>query len=452
MWKNLGFSESPYNTSPLKTCAEDVHLLVGRESEALQLCTTLESSKQGILALSGVPGVGKTSFLNIQQYLMETEEALCGPKILAARTLCSTQPDDTAESLALRSLRSLYRSVIGYCNHKGLSIPSQTKRIGKWLTSTGNFGFTLGINILGFGGNVGRNVDLPKVDDVTFEDITDAIASISSEIVNTLGFAGSIIAIDNVENYENEALGKILISFRDSLFSTRYVWWVLIGQSGLGSLIKALDPRVSERMAGSGIEMKPISLDELHNAVDLRVERFHSTEVGRAPLSRNIHKTLFNVSFGETRYVFDYSNSICVQFIEDARALVIKDLSSEEGTNLTRKDVDKGLDTALGNMLAEKTIPDKFAILILQKIVEKELTELALKDKELLVLKKMGELGKAKAKDFKQFSVRSKHDFSNIYLNKMWEQNLLIREQKRKVYCYRLRGLAKSAFDFGLLD
>lgn len=452
MWKNLGFSESPYNTSPLEACAEDVQLLVNRESEALQLCNIFESSKQGILALSGVPGVGKTSFINIQQYLLETEKAFCGPKILAARKLCSTQPDDTAESLALRSLRAQYRSVIEYCNYKGLLVPSQVKKIGKWLTSTGNFGFNLGITILGFGGNVGRNVVLPKLDDVTFEDITDAVACISSEVVSNLGFAGSIIAIDNVENYESDVLGKILICFRDSLFSTKNVWWVLIGQSGLGSLIKTLDTRVSERMAGSGIEIKPISIDELHDAVDLRVDRFHSTQAGRAPLSRNIHETLFNASFGETRYVFDYANAICIQFVEDARALVIKDLKAEYGSSFTRNHVEKRLDTALGNMLAEKSIPDESAIAILQAIIERELNGLALENKEISVLRKIGDLDGVQPNNYKQFSVTSKREFSKNYLLKMWKQKLLIREQQEKIYRYRLRGLAKSAYDFGLLD
>lgn len=87
MWESLGFRESPYNTNPLKPRAEDVELLVGRETEATELCTILESSTNGILVLSGSPGVGKTSFFNVQQYKLENRLSAFGPRLLAARNM-----------------------------------------------------------------------------------------------------------------------------------------------------------------------------------------------------------------------------------------------------------------------------------------------------------------------------------------------------------------------------
>ncbi len=50
---------------------EDIALLLGRESEQVDFLTEIEASSDGVFVLSGVPGVGKTSFLNIQQYLIE---------------------------------------------------------------------------------------------------------------------------------------------------------------------------------------------------------------------------------------------------------------------------------------------------------------------------------------------------------------------------------------------
>jgi len=68
MWKKLGFRENPYDTKPLKVSKGDVDLLMGREEEQIDFLTAIESDSQGIFVLSGVPGVGKTSFLNVQQY------------------------------------------------------------------------------------------------------------------------------------------------------------------------------------------------------------------------------------------------------------------------------------------------------------------------------------------------------------------------------------------------
>jgi MoxR-like ATPase len=48
---------------------------MGRESEQIDFLTAIGADNQGIFFLSGVPGVGKTSFLNIQQHLLESEEA-----------------------------------------------------------------------------------------------------------------------------------------------------------------------------------------------------------------------------------------------------------------------------------------------------------------------------------------------------------------------------------------
>jgi Holliday junction resolvasome RuvABC ATP-dependent DNA helicase subunit len=93
MWNALGFTQNPYDASPLKAKAEDVDLLIGRDHEAIEFYTVLESAEQGIFIISGLPGVGKTSFFNIQQYLLETGKSSCGPSLMSARDLCPIQPN-----------------------------------------------------------------------------------------------------------------------------------------------------------------------------------------------------------------------------------------------------------------------------------------------------------------------------------------------------------------------
>lgn len=115
MWDQLGIRESPYNTNPLKARAEDIDLLVGRSVKATEFFTSLEVSSQGILIHSGSPGVGKTSFLNIQQFRLENELAPFGPKLLAARDLCPVQPNGPLEAVARRALGSLCKSVEKWC-------------------------------------------------------------------------------------------------------------------------------------------------------------------------------------------------------------------------------------------------------------------------------------------------------------------------------------------------
>ena len=453
MWESLGFRESPYNTNPLKARDEDLDLLVGRETEATELCTQLETATNGILVLSGSPGVGKTSFFNVQQYRLENSLAPFGPKLLAARQLCPVQPGDELKTLALRALDSLYRSVDMWCTQNHMDVPKETKKIGKWLAGAGSSGFDIGISILGCGGNFGRNVELPKSADASFESIADAITAVTAEVVSVLGFTSAVVALDNLENLTDKELGAMLISFRDTLFSTPHVWWVLIGQSGLGSLIQSLDPRVFERTTGSGIEIKPIELDELDQAIALRVAKFHKSKKGKSPLAQETHRRLFEASYGEMRFVFKYSNSICAKFVEKIRSNVLAGASMQalQSKPDFKAHVDLALNNAIGDLMIG-SLSHYLANSYLFQIVEGELEGLFLKQKEKSVLNGIGKATQASASDFKAFGLKSMQDFSSNYLSKLYNQNLLVRRQKGRAVNYHLRGIAQLSYTFGLLE
>lgn len=452
MWQSLGFRESPYNTSPLKSRQEDVELLVGRQQEATEFCTTLETAPQGIMVLSGAPGVGKTSFFNVQQYLLENRMSPFGPRLLAARNLCPVQPADDVRAVAQRALDSLHRSILSYCQEHNHTVPTETKKVGKWLRGE-TTGFDFGLQIYGFGGNVGRSVTLPALKDATFEAFADAIQALSSEVNNYLHFDCAVIALDNVENLDQQKLGDLLISFRDTLFSTPHIWWVLIGQSGLGSLIQSLDPRVFERTAGSGLEVKPIELEELHQAISLRVKRFHRSGNGVAPISKKVHERLFTASHGEMRFVFKYSNGICLKHVEETRRGVleepaVKALYAKPGYKAA---FERAINESIAHQMINSHIPDLKCDSYLRAIVSSEVAGLRLKPKEKGVLNTIGDRGEARASDFKEFGVKSMQDFSSNYLSKLHHQNLLARKQEGRAVNYRLRGAAYIAHSCGLL-
>jgi hypothetical protein len=306
---------------------------------------------------------------------------------------------------------------------------------------------------MGFGGNFGRTTELPSVADATFEAIGDAIAAVTSEVVNVLGFTSAVIALDNLENLADEQLGAMLISFRDTLFSIPHLWWVLIGQSGLGSLIQSLDPRVFERTTGSGIEIKPIELEELHHAIAVRVSKFHKSNGGESPLHSDTHRRLFEASYGEMRFVFKYSNSICAKFVERIRAEVLASdaMKKIQGLPEFKTKVDAALNNVIGQIMIGRRIPHQQAMGFLREIVESELKGLYLRPKEKQVLELIGKKGQARPSEFKEFSLRSMQDFSSNYLTKLYNQKLLVRQQEGRAVNYRLRGIAQLSHTAGLL-
>jgi len=296
----------------------------------------------------------------------------------------------------------------------------------------------------------GGMLNYHRLAESSFEVVADALTAVTSEVVTKLGFRSATVALDNLENFTEDQLGAMLISFRDTLFSIPNLWWVLIGQSGLGSLIQSLDPRVFERITGSGIEMRPIELNELDKAIAIRVSRFHKSGNGKAPLSTETHTQLFEASFGEMRFVFKYSSSICIKFVEGMRNRVIE-LMKKQNDKPVHDSFSKALDTVIAEHMISAQIRHAEAIAYLRGIVSAELDGLFLKQKEKNVLAAIGKAGKARASDYKQFGIKTMQDFSSNYLTKLYHQNLLVREQEGRTVNYRLRGIARLSHGFGLL-
>ena len=93
LWSSLGFASNPYDARPWKPTPEDAELLVGREREGIEFSTILEAAPEGVCLISGPPGVGKTSFFNIQQYRLNTGLGAFGLRLLVTESPCSITHD-----------------------------------------------------------------------------------------------------------------------------------------------------------------------------------------------------------------------------------------------------------------------------------------------------------------------------------------------------------------------
>jgi hypothetical protein len=443
MWDKLGFRKNPYDTNPLKVSKKDVDLLMGRESEEVDFLTSIESEEQGIFILSGVPGVGKTSFLNVQQYLLESGEADFGPRMLAARTLCPIQPSDEPKNIAIRCIQSFCKSIESYCAMTKIDLPPQTAKIQTWVYQNKPTTFNIGISILGNGISGGREVNIPSLSETTYETLVEIIGTLAKEVKNELKFEGSFIVLDNIENLHEDDLSDCLTTFRDTLFTIPYIWWVLIGQSGLQSLIQSTNPKVFQRLSG-GIELKPISIENLIKAVDVRVVKFHNTDnKGSSPITKDIYLKLFESSNGEIRFVFKYCQQICLKLVKTIRQLMI-----EKEQRLT----DDKFEKMMGSYLVNNQVNDKFSNLCLMDIISEEIDGLFLSNQEKSVLKKIGEFKKVKPGDYKEFGIPTMQKFTKSYLVKLSDQNLLLRRQEGKLLTYELRGISVFALEFNLLN
>lgn len=445
LWHKLGFIENPFDTKPLNVTEEDVHLLMGRESEQVDFLTSIEASNEGVFVLSGVPGVGKTSFLNVQQFLIENGHSY-GDNLLAARHLCAIQPSDESIDIAIRCLQSYTKSIQDYCTTAKKKLPKQVQKTIDWLHQNKPSTFEFGFSILGNGINYGKEVHLPSLKEATFETLTELLLTLSLEVKSELKFEGSFIVLDNLENLHEEDLSHVLLTFRDTLFTISGIWWVLIGQSGLSSLIQSTNPKVFQRLSGS-LELKPITVENLIKAVNIRVEKFHSSgTTGSSPISEDIYLKLFKCSNGEIRFVFKYCSQICIAFVQTIRKFMTLEQIKID---------DSSFNKFIGKYITKKHITDEFALLCLKNIIMDEFEGLYLTNEEKSVLKVIGKLGKVKPKDFKDFShigIKTLQQFTTTYLIKLNDQNLLLKRQEGKVVTYELRGIASLSLEFELID
>lgn len=444
-WERLGFRENPYNTKPLNVNSQDIDLLMGRNKEQIEFLNAIDSSKEGILVLSGVPGVGKTSFFNVQQFLLESGKAPFGPRLLAARQLCPVNPYDEPRLIAERCVQSLCKSIQVYCSMTGATLPTETKKISEWINKRSSSSYSLGLNILGNGGSFGRQITVSTIKDTTYEGLVEVIEVMVSEVVSVLNFKGCFIALDNIENLQEDELGESLITFRDTLFSLENVWWILIGQSGLNSLIQAKDPRVSQRISAS-IDLKPITDNALKKAVDQRVDKFHSgLEKGSSPIREEIYTKLFESSNGEIRFVFKYCHDICLNAVKKVRT---------EMQNMDNGWSEELFNKLMGTYFVKKELGEHTCNNILKELITENFDGLNLSQEIKGILKLIGEkksVGVTDYKDFKSLGIKNQNDFLHNHLTDLKDKNLLLRKTEGKVVKFQLRGIALIALEQKLL-
>ncbi|HIE26546.1 TPA: hypothetical protein EYP66_04600 [Candidatus Poribacteria bacterium] len=95
IWESMGFKDNPYDARYLQPTEEDFRLFVGRENEARHFRTTTSSRREMTVIVEGDIGVGKTSFVNAQQYISLQQLDSLSPHLLP-----SLQPIQLHEKLS----------------------------------------------------------------------------------------------------------------------------------------------------------------------------------------------------------------------------------------------------------------------------------------------------------------------------------------------------------------
>jgi hypothetical protein len=323
IWLDIGFTRNPYDYMPLKVNQEDRSIFVGRLKEQRQFKLQVAGTQGGIAIIEGGIGVGKTSFVNAMQY----------DKVAVAKGGARGQKQSkylpSYETIELREnveLTDFMLSVLSNCIFslekmygRSASEKDRDLRAGKELVAnTVRSGVGFSASILGSGIGATKEVATVAPLSAVLPTVIHTMDRWFDAAAEKFGYEAFLVPINNLDVLSDQVIAAFLNSARDTLLTRHRVWWILIARQGFFSYLETTARRVSELVTGTPILLNPLSLEEVHQAIDVRIERFTMQEKGRPgvapPAPLEAVDLLYEASCGEIRYVFKRLSDLVYMF------------------------------------------------------------------------------------------------------------------------------------------
>ncbi len=386
-WRDFGLEANPYDSKPLLTNKEDRRLFVGREKELQKLDTILRGDISGIILVEGEVGVGKTSFVNIFQY-----DAWKKCRVLPAFEKIELTKNTDSINFMLSVFSNMifnlektldYRSLMRYPIHRNAR---------KLITQSIDKGWGGNFTIAGFGS--GENSK--QTTTVLLPSILNLMDKWIEFVMEKTDFDAIVMIIDNLDIMSDDHIIDFLNSMRDNLLARKHIWWIIIGEKGLLSVIERKAHRVGAIIAGKPIVIDPMSENEINNMIKIRYQNLTIKNHMQLIIPNEIIKTLYEVSKGETRYILKQSTDLIHAFITDFPTI--------------------------------RSIPLQMAQRMLFADAQKRIGEADLSKRQYVLLERAAKINIFQLKDFKKFKLNSRQALKD-YVDKFLNLNFVIKKE-----------------------
>jgi hypothetical protein len=399
---HYGFKRNPYDPSPLGLEEEDSELFVGREKEGLGFRAFLESFDRGALLVEGGTGVGKTSFVNVQEFrsgtgahpgkLLPTQQP-----IQLASTLSPTEFLLSVVSNVLSSLQKEIPKVERSVAYRKLSLA-----VTQSLIKTRGWE----VSVAGFGAGTSSEVVVSNPLLVLLPAVSQ-LADSAARLAQESGYGRIVVNVNNLDVVDPQALISFLDLTRDLTLTRSSFLWVFIGPVGIRSLIAQRTRRVSELIRTDPILLPPLSLKEVYGAIDARIKRFNLNAAAPAPISREVVQLLYDSSAGEVRYILNRCTDILL------RTMIEFPTSKDISLDLARP--------------------------MLREMTSSAVDRCNLTGKQRAVLSKLAASGPCQPREYRGFGFESAPAFLR-YLTHFYLLGLVDRRRRGKEVVYTPRG------------
>jgi hypothetical protein len=370
LWADLGFTRNPYDYKPLRVSQEDRELFVGRAKEQEAFKLQVAGRDGGLAVIQGSIGVGKTSFANAMQYEKWKKEGSRRKYMPSFETIELKENIETSDlmlSVLSNCIFSLEK-IHGPSSSTGDDVLKAGKElVASTVRSTGGFN----ISILGTGGGVEKGAAPIAPASTVLPTIMHMMDQWFDRAAEKFGYEAFMVPINNLDVLREDVVISFLNSARDTLLTRHKVWWILISGSGFFLTLETKARRVSELVNGLPITLNPLPINEVHQAIEVRAEKFKRSGERNLPVPSEAVDLLYDVSGGEIRYIFKRLSDLVYSF-----RLAFP---------------------------SEKQIPMSVARNSLRLLARQKLVELNLTERETDLLRKMSVKKRFRVKDYAEF-------------------------------------------------
>jgi hypothetical protein len=399
---HYGFKRNPYDPSPLSIEEEDSQLFVGREREGLVFRTFLESFDRGAVFVEGGTGVGKTSFVNVQEY----RSSRSGGR---HRLLPTQQPIQLASTLSpTEFLLSVVSNVLSSLQRDSPQIEKSRTFRKLSLAVTQSLIKTRGweVSAAGFGGGVANEAVVSNPLLVLLPTVSDLVDA-AARLVNDSGRDRVVVNVNNLDVIDPQRLVSFLDLTRDLTLTRAPFLWVFIGPIGSRALVAQRTRRVSELIRTDPIWLPPLSLKEIYSAIDARIKRFKNTSATPAPIAEDVVRLLYESSTGEVRYILNRCTDLLMRTMLE--------------------------------FPTSREISLELALPMLREMTASAIDRCNLTGKQRSALSKIANKGPCQPRDFREFGFANTPAFLR-YLTLFYDLALLDRRRRGKEVVYTPRG------------
>jgi hypothetical protein len=302
------FTRNPYDPSPLAVSEVDSSLFIGRRAEATILRTMLSSFDSGGVFVEGGIGVGKTSFVNVQQFLASRKGSI--PRVLPSLHPLQLELAPTPVEFLLSVLSNVLNALRQFESRsiKNAAFIELSAQVDQTLVKTRSYQAT----VAGTGGGYGTSVTTVNPSIALLPSVSRRLDE-CAELVGEFGFKTICVAVNNLDIVPEDVTFAFLNEIRDLTLTRRPFFWVFVGPLGIRSSLSQRSRRVSELVRSEPIALQPLSKEEVHAVLAARARLFRLSPRVEIPIDEQVVDLLYEASKGEVRYILNRCTDLLVR-------------------------------------------------------------------------------------------------------------------------------------------